>query len=378
MGMMRVGYRTCAVALAAVILTSTAGCHGDANWEPLTEQKIYVSDKFFDVAVLDPKRAMIVGYGGKIIETTDGGFSWKQVSSGTDQSLYSIDFTDDGQTGFIVGEAGLIMKTSDGGATWQKLDVNVWLDTECNDPEERRFREIDDPCQFAYLFAVSVIDENNIAFIGDKSIYGRSRDGGKTWEIETLKFEQPGVAEDMLLAFEDPVLYDVEYLDVNNGYIVGEFGKIYHTTDGGESWEQQQESLMDETIFDVLDLPTLFDVEFNGPDNGIAVGLDGRIAVTTDGGKDWNFVPNNVDDFIDPFYAGTIKDDGTLWAVGASGQVVIAESGGDFGRGNLGSAVNSWMRRVRFIDNQNGWIIGGFGLVMSTDDGGKTWYRRIG
>jgi photosystem II stability/assembly factor-like uncharacterized protein len=378
MGMTRVWYRSCAVLMTAVALALTAGCHSEGEREPLTEQKIYVSDKFFDVAVMDPQRALVIGYGGKILETTDGGFTWAQIASGTDKALYSVDFTDDGQTGFIVGESGLLLKSIDSGKSWAQQEVVVWLDSECNDPEERRFRELDDPCQYAYLFAVSVIDKDNVALIGDKSIYARSRDGGATWEVETLKFEDEDIDPDMALAFEDPVLYDIEFLDVKNGYIVGEFGKIYHTTDGGESWEQQQESMMDETVFDILDLPTLFDVDFNGPDNGIVVGLDGRIAVTTDGGKDWNFVLNNVDDYIDPFYSATILDDGTRWVVGASGQVVMAQGDQPFARGDLGSAVNSWMRRVRFVDDKHGWLVGGFGLVMSTDDGGKTWYRRIG
>lgn len=128
----------------------------------------------------------------------------------------------------------------------------------------------------------------------------------------------------------------------------------------------------------MLDLPTLFDVEFADLEHGIAAGLDGRIAVTDNGGEDWNFVPSNVEDYIDPFYAATILPDGTRWVVGASGQVVKAAAGQPFARGDLGSAVNNWLRRIRFYDAQNGWLVGGFGFVMSTEDGGKTWYRRIG
>ena len=378
MGMTHVAYRSCAVFVVGVFAAVTAGCHGGGEWEPLTEQKIYVSDKFFDVEVLDPERALVIGYGGKIISTEDGGFTWTHVDSGTDKGLFSIDFTDDKQTGWIVGESGLVLKTTDGGKTWKPQDPVAWLDGECNDPEERRFRELDRPCQFAYLFAVTVIDENNVAFIGDKSIYGRTRDGGNTWEVETLTFLDEDISPDLLLAFEDPVLYDVEYLDENNGYIVGEFGKIYHTGDGGESWVQQQKTVLDETVLDILDLPTLFDVEFNGADNGIVVGLDGRIAVTSDGGADWNFVPNNVKDYIDPFYSAVILDNGVRWAVGASGQAVMAPADQPFAKGHLGSAVNSWIRRIRFYDNKTGWLVGGFGLIMSTSDGGETWYRRLG
>ncbi len=362
--------------LAAAALLN--GCQGDKEWEPLADQKIYVSDKFFDVYVPAEKRAIIIGYGGKIIETTDGGFSWSEINSGTDLALYSIDFAAGNKVGWIVGQEGLILKTTDGGKTWTQQEAEVWLDQRCKDPEERRLRPEDRPCQYAYLFAVSVIDENNVAAIGDKSIYIRSSDGGKTWTVRTLKFVDEDVDPDMMLAFEDPVLYDIEFLDANNGYIVGEFGKIYHTTDGGETWSEQQESIMDDSVLDILDLPTLFDIEFRDANRGIACGLDGRIAVTNDGGKDWNFVPSNVPEFVDPFYSAAILPNGTRWVVGASGQVVTAGPGQPFRRGDLGSAVYNWMRRIRFYDDNIGWLVGGFGLVMNTDDGGKTWYRRIG
>ncbi len=362
-------------AMAAVVLSA---CEHGGNWEPLTEQKVYVSDKFFDVAVRGPKEAIIVGYGGKIIHTTDGGFTWQQIPSGTDMALYSIDFAPDNeQVGWIVGQQGLILRTTDGGMTWTQQKAEPWLDKECSDPEERRFRELDRPCQYAYLFALSVVDENTAMIVGDKSVYMQTHDAGQSWQIETLKVGGEDVGE-WAIVMADPVLYDVEFLDANNGYVVGEFGNTYHTTDGGKTWTNQKETMMDETIFDAMDLPTLFDIEFADAKRGIAVGLDGRIAVTEDGGEDWNFVPSNVEEYIDPFYAATILPNGRRWVVGASGQVVVADDGQSFSRGDLGSAVNSWIRRVRFADDNHGWIVGGFGLIMSTEDGGKTWYRRIG
>jgi photosystem II stability/assembly factor-like uncharacterized protein len=370
-------FRSCLVVSTAVATLASTGCHGEDNWEPLTEQKIYVSDKFFDVAVHDAKHAMIIGYGGKIIETANGGMSWSQIDAGTRKSLYSIDFAPGHQVGWIVGEEGLILRTTDGGKTWKPQEAVVWLDDACKDPEERAYRQIDSPCQYAYLFAISAVDERNAYAVGDKSIYTRTRDGGETWEVRTLKFETEA-ASDLALAYEDPVLYDIEFLDADHGYIVGEFGKIYYTEDGGQTWSQQQESVMDESVLDILDLPTFFDIEFSGTKSAIVAGLDGRIAETADGGKDWNFVPSNVDEFIDPFYSAALMGDGTRWVVGASGQVVKAPPGAEFARGSLGSQINNWMRRIRFYDDKYGWIVGGFGLVMSTDDGGKTWYRRIG
>ncbi len=126
-------------------------------------------------------------------------------------------------------------------------------------------------------------------------------------------------------------------------------------------------------------MSTFFDIHFfDGRENALAVGLDGRIAVTEDGGKNWEFEANNVREYTDPFYAATVLPNGERWVVGSSGQVVTAKPGATFQRGDLGSAINAWLRRIRFYDAKHGWIIGGFGLIMNTDDGGATWIRRIG
>jgi photosystem II stability/assembly factor-like uncharacterized protein len=376
-----VAAQCCVMALALITLGLATGCHEKTEWAPLANQKIYVQDKFFDVAVLGPKHAIVIGYGGKILDTKDGGFTWTQIDSGTDLALYSIDFDEDRQVGWIVGQLGLILRTTDGGKTWTHQEPQIWADPKCRDPEDRKLRLEDEPCEYAYLFAVSVVDANTAHAVGDRSIYTRTTDGGKTWQTETLKVKSASdenISPDMALAFEDPVLYDVQFVDADYGYIVGEFGKIYHTEDGGKSWVEQQQTVMDESVLDILDLPTLFDVQFRGRKNGIATGLDGRIAVTTDGGHDWNFTPNNVKEYIDPFYSAEIQPNGDRWVVGASGQVVLSGPGGQFEQGDLGSRVNAWMRRIRFYDDNVGWIVGGFGLIMSTDDGGTTWYRRIG
>ena len=374
--------RSFALLALAGALAVSAGCHRDTEYLALAEQKIYVSDKFFDVAVVDPKNAIVIGYGGKMITTSDGGFTWSQVDLGTNKSLYSIDFAPDKKNGWVVGQEGMIFRTIDAGKTWTPQYTELWLDPKCGDPDERKFRLEDPeapPCQHAYLFAVDVIDANTAHVIGDKSTYTYTTDGGETWHSRTLKVASAeAVGADMELALEDPVLYDVEFLDSQRGYIVGEFGKIYYTADGGQSFVEQQESLMDETVIDILDLPTLFDIEFINDQHGIAAGLDGRIAETTDGGQNWDFRPNNVGDYVDPFYSATILGDGTRWVVGASGQVVKRAEGEPFARGDLGSRVNNWIRRVRFYDDKHGWLVGGFGLIMNTDDGGKTWYRRIG
>jgi len=405
------------LALFAVTALVVAGCHGSGDYEPLGTQKIYVSDKFFDVAALDEQNVFVVGYGGKILSTPNGGLSWDLVDSGTDSGLFSISFSDD-KNGWIVGQEGMILRTLDGGKSWTRQTPEIFTTADCRDPEFRESIYIDcrlekdaaaeilrslgsknldtpeveevrltrecrqfasEECPQAYLFSVQALDADTAVAIGDRSVFMRTDDGGANWNVQTLVALNTDIDPNWAIVFEDPVLYDVEFVDKLNGFVVGEFGKIYQTDDGGKTWMGRQQSLMDETIFDIMDLPTLFDVEIGADGkSGVVVGLDGRVGRSTDGGTTWAFEPHGVKEYVDPFYSGTVLEDGTVWAVGSSGQVVKTDDEGVLAKGTFGTAINSWVRRIRFIDNENGWVVGGFGLIMNTTDGGKTWYRRMG
>src|SRR5690348_2043999 len=85
--------------LAVLAATAvTAGCHRHEAWEPMLTQKVYVSDRFYDVEILGPKEALIVGYNGKLLQTADFGTTWNIVDSGSGNGLYSVSFADDKKT----------------------------------------------------------------------------------------------------------------------------------------------------------------------------------------------------------------------------------------------------------------------------------------
>jgi len=91
--------------------------------------------------------------------------------------------------------------------------------------------------------------------------------------------------------------------------------------------------------------------------------------------NDWNFVANNVPEYIDPFYSATIL---RMEALGrrSSGQVVVAPPEG-LCQGELGSEVYNWLRRCASSTTRPG---GCWRLRAHHEHGrrGKTWYRRIG
>ncbi len=99
----------------------------------------------------------------------------------------------------------------------------------------------------------------------------------------------------------------------------------------------------------------LQDVHFTDNQNGLVVGQAGLILVTADGGKTWGKM--EVD--MSPPGAGR--------GTGGGGGPPPG-----FGRGGAAALYN-----IYFVDEKSGFITGGRGTILKTDDGGKTWVRKI-
>jgi len=339
-----------------------AACHAEVEDVPLTQQSIYFSDKFFDVKALGPDRALIVGYGGKILETADGGITFTRRESGTNLALFDVAVV--GGKVWIAGQEGLILHSADGGKTFVAQTSGTQN----------------------YLFAIQMLSESRGFAVGDRSVLVETVDGGKTWTPRTLTVAAPEgeAAEDpdLLLAMQDPVLYDVRFLNDKVGWVVGEFGRILRTEDGGQTWKEQQATLMGEHtgIVDPMDIPTFFGIHPIIEQEAIVTGLEGRIARTKDAGQTWVFEAMKLDyPIADPLYAPFVTADGTEWAVGAAGEVVTKKaSDAVWSRADLGNPLFTWIRSIDFADPSNGWLVGGYGNVLHTSDGGKSWRLCIG
>lgn len=71
----------------------------------------------------------------------------------------------------------------------------------------------------------------------------------------------------------------VSFSDARNGWAVGHWGVILHTTDGGETWVLQRSDTS-------VDQP-LFSVYFTDAEHGVAAGLWSLLLTTADGGHIW-------------------------------------------------------------------------------------------
>jgi photosystem II stability/assembly factor-like uncharacterized protein len=343
------------VSLGALLLAAAA-CHGEVDQTPMINRKIYITDKFYDVQAVTPDKAIIAGYGGKILTTDDAGRSWNVSETGTENAIYKTRMVD-ANNGWAVGQGGTVLKTTDGGKTWKKVDTG----------------------SDASLFSMYVVSPQKVVAVGEKATVLSTEDGGATWKITKIKAKPKAAGSDEAMAglndmeviAQDPTLYDVKFVGDKDGWIVGEFGKILHTTDGGATWNEQQNTLVGGDVADALDLPTFFGVDCTSASDCTAVGLDGKIASTKNGGETWAFddVGGN---FSEPLLTVQVFPDGSGWAAGIAGEVMKRDRG-EWAPADLGMRVYSWIRQVGFADANNGWLVGGFGTILHTRDGGKTW-----
>ena len=72
---------------------------------------------FTDIHFADAKHGWIVGHGGWILHTADGGVNWEKQTVNTNEDLKAVYFTNR-RNGWAVGDKGRIATTDDGGLHW--------------------------------------------------------------------------------------------------------------------------------------------------------------------------------------------------------------------------------------------------------------------
>lgn len=264
------------------------------------------------------KRLVAAGVRGHILWSDNAGQAWQQATVPVSVDLVGLSFpTPD--AGWAVGHGGVVLHTADGGRTWQR--------------------------QLAGL------DAARIAL--------------KAYEAQPPKDPQllPGIQAQLQEPRGEPFL-DTYFWNDRSGFVVGTFGSLFRTDDGGKTWQPWA---------DRIDNPTglnLFAIRGRGE----------RVFVVGEQGKVWRldaaaqrFVP-----FTTP-YAGTlfglhVGDNSTVLVFGMRGSLFRStDDGASWSaikldtRAGLTAATATPDGRIVVADQA--------GNLLSSRDGGATFQR---
>jgi photosystem II stability/assembly factor-like uncharacterized protein len=301
-------------ALAACTVAGLATAATDTGWRDVLDTPAQTSALASRALLLGLARAgstvVAVGQRGHALWSDDGGATWKQASVPVSSDLVAVSFPT-AQVGWAVGHDGIVLSSADGGHSWtRRLDGRS---------------------------------------LGELLVSYYRTAGDDKWLAEAQRFAAQGA--------ENPFL-DVWFKDAATGYIVGAFGLILRTTDGGAHWEplmhvtdnpkalhlyavrgvgsdvfvvgEQGTALKLDAAsgrFKALELPykgTLFGV--TGRDGTVVVhGLRGTVLRSTDAGANWQTVPTGL---AVGLTANTFDEQGRLVIVSQAGHVIASTDNG--------------------------------------------------
>jgi len=200
------------------------------------------------------------------------------------------------------------------------------------------------------LYGTKFVDQQQGWAVGAFGSIYHTTDGGVTWQPQVAATTQQ--------------IYDVDFVDAQRGWVVGRSGLILHTSDGGESWTPQVSGVDKH----------LFSLDFADAQHGIIAGDWGVILTTSDGGKTWvdhslpeDVILNDVT-MVSPSHA---------WAAGELGTVLATQDGGATWT-KQGTGLDKSLFGIFFADAQRGWAVGIDGLILHTTNGGQTWQVQNG
>jgi photosystem II stability/assembly factor-like uncharacterized protein len=401
------------------IITTTDG----TNWLRRTSG----TDKNLNaVWMADANVGYAVGETGTILKTSNAGATWTPQSACNqagaacmqgspdriNEQLLGVHFTS-ASVGYIVGANGTILTTTDGGTTWTKRTSNttqVLNDVRFTGAEGYAvgaggtiLTSTDSGATWTQMYACVATDpclENSSDRVS-QSINGLAvpaaktgnavGDGGTVLRLGATTNPSPaptagGLVWSPQVSSVTTLLRSTWPVDADKGYAVGSDGVILRTSDGGTTWERlfacTSGAACSATSADRI-TTALNAVSFVDANNGLAVGDSGLILRTTDAGGTWtpryacqltNPCQENSSDRITTSLNGVHNTAANaVTIVGAGGRILKSADGGSAWSLQNGAGVSQNLNNVWFADDQNGVAVGDQGTVLKTTNGGSAW-----
>ncbi|MBK9271598.1 MAG: hypothetical protein IPM48_08360 [Saprospiraceae bacterium] len=157
---------------------------------------------------------------------------------------------------------------------------------------------------------------------------------------------------------------DIFILDEQSAWICGNEGIVLKTTDGGQNWILKSTGTKEQ----------IWGIFFTDELHGHACGSTGLLLRTSDGGETWEQRPSNISNL---FYSIHFINSNKGFASG-SNVLMSTEDGGESWFKVAGfpfSPPADWIRNIVFVNDQLGFACADIGRLYKTTDGGSKWIR---
>src|SRR5688572_5297969 len=220
------------LAMLSLAPMAPAGTFNDVLDQPAGTSAL-AAQRLLQATAVAGKRLVAAGARGHIVYSDDLGASWHQAKVPVSADLTALHFVDARQ-GWAVGHEGVVLHTRDGGASWQ-----VQLDG-------RRAN------------ALVLERVRNLPADTDPAV------------LESLKTEAERAAAE---GPSRPFL-DVWFANEREGYVVGAYNLIFHTDDGGKTWQPWVDRTQNERFYHLYGIRGSSDGVYMVGELGLALRLD--------------------------------------------------------------------------------------------------------
>ena len=379
----------------------------DWTWQNPLPQGNYL----WDLQLVDANTLIATGQGGTSMKTIDGGLNWTIFNTGNTKLLRCAKFLQNGLVGYASGADATLIKTTDGGVNWQKLTLNKDIDLYAMDfpdeqtgfvagnPGHRIYKTTDgglnwvpsDSLPSAVISVIKFPFDNLTGFaggwMGDTVIY-KTINGGLTWVQKPIPFQslfhdiksfwfvnaQTGYAagnktilkttdfgETWVSVYTGNGAFRSICFPENEltGYAVGDYNTVLKTTDGGSSWQVVNTNGSGQQFYN--------SVKFANNELGFIVGSNGIILKTIDGGHSWTNLSEEIT--LNGLRAINFPVNAQTGYIAKYGILKTTDGGNTWIEQNVEATVN----KIKFLDNDTGYIVGDNGSIFKTINGGQNW-----
>jgi photosystem II stability/assembly factor-like uncharacterized protein len=261
--------------LLASILVMSSGAAGDASWREINTglPSAVVGVRAITIDPVTPSTIYVCSYswpsGGSIFKSTDGGGSWKAISSVVGARSVVIDPKN--SSTIFAGTVHGIVKSTNGGESWSGANTGLTDST-------------------IYTLAIDPITPSTLYAVTFRGIF-KSTNGGETWNAINTGFPSDIWFDSLVI---DPMAPSTLYAVTFRG--------IFKSTDGGGSWKAI--GGLRPLVIDPTNSSTIYAVTLSGWERA-------RLVKSTDGGETWNAIETGPNTFIlslaiDPITPSTV------------------------------------------------------------------------